>query len=116
MKTIHFEVATPKTAQADLIAAAKTGKPAAHARLTFPSAVAMARILTPTRWALVQLLTGAGPVGIRELARRANRDVKGVHTDTVALVHAGVIDRTPEGRYSFPFDRVNVQFQLDKAA
>jgi len=116
MNTIYFEVATPGAAQAELIAAAKAGKPAAHARLTFPSAVAMARILTPTRWALVQLLTGAGPVGIRELARRANRDVKGVHTDAVALVQAGVIDRTPDGRYSFPFDRINVQFQLDKAA
>jgi len=116
MNTIFFEIATPHTAQADLIAAAKAGNASPHARLTFPSAVAMARILTPTRWALLHLMTGAGPLGIRELARRARRDVKGVHTDAVALVQAGVIDRTPEGRYSFPFDRVHVQFQLDKAA
>jgi len=116
MNIIYFEVATPEAAQARLMAAANTGKPAPYARLSFPSAEAMARVLTPTRWTLVQLLTGAGPVGIRELARRANRDVKGVHTDAVALVQAGVIDRTADGRYHFPFDRVNVQFQLDKAA
>jgi len=115
MNTILFEVASPKAAQAALIAAASAGR-ATPARLTFPSAEAMARVLTPTRWALVQLLTGAGPVGIRELARRAKRDVKGVHTDAAALVQAGVINRTPDGRYSFPFDRVNVRFQLDKAA
>ncbi len=116
MKTIIFEVAAPQAAMAMLIAAASTGKPARNARMTFPSAEAMARVLTPTRWRLVEALTGAEPLGVRELARRVGRDVKGVHTDANALVTAGVIDRTENGKLSFPYERVKVQFEIGRVA
>ena len=116
MKTILFEVATPATAMHNLIRAAKSNTGQRQARITFPSAADMARILTPTRWTIVEALTGSEPLGVRELARRTARDVKGVHTDVNALVAAGIIDRTADGKYSFPFNKVKVRFELHTAA
>jgi predicted transcriptional regulator len=55
-------------------------------------------------------------MGVREIARRVGRDVKGVHTDLGALVSAGIVERTNRGKYLFPFDQVKVQFELDAAA
>jgi predicted transcriptional regulator len=116
VKTILFEVATPATAMNNLIRAAKTSTGQRQARITFPSAADMARILTPTRWTIVEALTGNEPLGVRELARRTARDVKGVYTDANALVTAGIIDRTADGKYSFPFNKVKVRFELHAAA
>ena len=116
MRTILFEVATPTTAMDNLIRAAKTSTGQRQARITFPSAADMARILTPTRWTIVETLTGNEPLGVRELARRSERDVKGIQTDANALVAAGIIDRTADGKYSFPFNKVKVRFELHAAA
>jgi predicted transcriptional regulator len=116
MKTVLFEIATPTNAMNKLIAIAQKGSTPRHARITFSSAADMARILTPTRWILIEALTGTGSLGVRELARRTGRDVKGVHTDANALVTAGVIDKTEDGKYSFPFDTVKVRFELHAAA
>jgi predicted transcriptional regulator len=116
MKTIRFEVVSPDVAMSQLVAAAQADEAAQEARLTFPSAVDMARVLTPTRWGIVEAMTGVGPIGVRELARRTKRDVKGVYTDANALVAAGVIDRSEGGQYVFPFDEVNVSFRLHAAA
>lgn len=85
------------------------------ARYTFLSAADMARTLTPGRWAMIAALTGAGPLGVRELARRVERDVKGVHTDATALVQCGLVDRTEDGKLHFPYERVHVDFMLEAA-
>ncbi len=58
---------------------------------------------------------GKGPMGIRELARVLDRDVKSTHTDAAALVTAGVINRTEDGSVEFPFDQIHVDF-IVKAA
>lgn len=96
--------------------AAFRGKADGTARLTFTSAADMARALTPTRWDILTAMTGTGPIGVRELARRVERDVKGVHTDVHALALAGIVDRTRDGKFSFPYDTVNVRFELHAAA
>lgn len=108
MKTIVFEVMGTAAATAR----AKAGKSARYARHTFDSVESMARILTPTRWAIVRALAGAEPMGVRELSRRVGRDVKGIHTDAHALLEADVIQRTDDGKFSFPFSRVKVLFEL----
>jgi predicted transcriptional regulator len=54
-------------------------------------------------------------VSIREAARRVGRDVKAVHGDVTALLHAGVMSRTEDGRVEFPFDVVKVEFELRAA-
>lgn len=42
------------------------------------------------RWELLKVMTGAGPVTIREAARRMERDVKAVHGDVKVLLKAGI--------------------------
>ncbi len=56
-----------------------------------------------------------GSVSIREAARRVGRDVKAVHGDVTALLNAGVLDRTEDGRFVFPFEAVKVEFFLRAA-
>jgi predicted transcriptional regulator len=60
-------------------------------------------------------MCGAGPISIREAARRVGRDVKAVHGDVTALLNAGVLSRSPEGHVEFPFDSVKVEFMLRAA-
>jgi len=57
-------------------------------------------------------MTGAGALTIREVARRVGRDVKAVHGDVHALLAAGLVDRTDDGRVVFPYDAVRVEFDL----
>jgi predicted transcriptional regulator len=54
-------------------------------------------------------------MSIREAARRVNRDVKAVHSDISALLDAGVLSRTADGKVEFPFDAVRVEFLLQAA-
>ena len=100
---------------ADFANAWKSGKPEKSARISFASPELLWRVLTHKRWELLKVLCGAGPVSIREAARRAGRDVKAVHGDVTALLSAGVIDRTDNGRIVFPFEAVKVEFLLQAA-
>ncbi len=48
-------------------------------RISFESFALLWRVLEPNRMALVQTLTGAGPLTLREAARRVGRDVRADH-------------------------------------
>jgi len=96
-------------------AALRTGKAQKNARISFATPELLWKVLTAKRWELLKALCGAGPVTMREAARRVGRDVKAVHTDATALLLAGVLDRTPEGRIEFPFEAVKVEFLLQAA-
>lgn len=112
---LTIDIATPDEVKARTLAAF-AGRAAATARYSFSTAEDMARILTPSRWRVISAMTGAGPLGIRELARRVERDVKGVHNDASALVACGLVERTDDGKYLFPYDRVKVTFEVRTAA
>lgn len=86
------------------------------ARISFASVELLWRTLTRKRWELLQTLTGQGAMSIREAARRVDRDVKAVHRDIHALLDAGILDRTDDGRILFPYDAVHVDFTLHKVA
>ena len=73
------------------------------------------QVLTAKRWELLKALCGAGPVSIREAARRVNRDVKAVHGDVKALLAAGVLTRAERSGIEFPFEAVKVEFLLQAA-
>ena len=81
----------------------------------FISLELMHRTLTPNRWRMLQAMMGQEAMGIRELARKLDRDVKQVHTDAAALVTAGVINRTEDGSVEFPYDAVHVDFTVKAA-
>lgn len=115
MKTVTLDVRSPSDAMTDFVQAWKTGKPQRSARISFATPELLWQVLTAKRWELLKALCGAGPVSIREAARRAGRDVKAVHGDVTALLEAGILSRTPEGKIEFPFDAVKVEFLLQAA-
>lgn len=84
-------------------------------RISFANVELLWKVITPKRWEVLRAMTGAGPLSIREVARRVERDVKSVHGDVQALLKAGVLDRAENGRIVFPYDEVHVDFVLRAA-
>ena len=115
MKTVTLDVRTPADSIAEFTRVWKTGKPQKSARISFATPELLWRVLTAKRWELIKVLCGAGPVSIREAARRVGRDVKAVHGDVTALLNAGILDRTDKGRIVFPYEAVKVEFLLHAA-
>jgi predicted transcriptional regulator len=115
VKTVTLDVRAPKEAMADFANVWRTGKPERSARISFASPELLWKVLTAKRWELLKALCGAGPVSIREAARRVGRDVKAVHGDVTALLAAGVLMRAEGGGIVFPYDAVKVEFLLQAA-
>lgn len=115
MKTVTLDVRSPSDAMAGFTQAWKTGKPQRSTRISFATPELLWKVLTEKRWELLKALCGAGPVSIREAARRVGRDVKAVHGDVTALLNAGVLNRTDDGLIVFPFEAVKVEFLLQAA-
>jgi predicted transcriptional regulator len=87
------------------------GRSERSARIGFATPELLWQVLTAKRWELLKAMCGAGPISIREAARRVERDVKAVHADVTALLKAGLLDRAEGGGVVFPFDAVKVEFQ-----
>lgn len=115
MKTVVLDVRSPDDSLADFARAWKVGKKGRHARISFATPELLWKVLTAKRWELLKALCGAGPVSIREAARRVNRDVKAVHGDITALINAGIVNRVDSGGVEFPFEAVKVEFLLEAA-
>ena len=115
MKTVILDVRDPSESMKDFVRVWKSGRAEKSARISFATPELLWKVLTAKRWELLKVLRGAGPVSIREAARRVGRDVKAVHSDITALLNAGVLDRVEDGRIVFPFDAVKVAFLLEVA-
>jgi predicted transcriptional regulator len=113
MTTVTLDIADRKTVERRALAAFKGQKQGA--RISFASPELLFRLLTAKRWELIRSLTGAGPLTIREAARRVGRDVKAVHGDVHALLNAGILRKTGENLVIFPFDAVRVDVLLKAA-
>ncbi len=101
--------------QEALRAAARAGFAATTYRgetLNFESPGAFFGQLTRRRWNLLRLLQGAGELPMRELARRAGRDVKRVHEDVGALAALGLVERTERGGVVCPYADIHVDMHL----
>ncbi len=83
--------------------------------INFESHELLFKVLSGKRWELLKMMAGAGAMTLREAARRANRDVKAVHTDIHALLNAGILSKEADGRIVFPFDELHVDFMLRAA-
>jgi predicted transcriptional regulator len=115
MKTVTLDVRAPQDAMAEFAQAWKSGKAAGKDRISFATPEVLWKVLTAKRWELLKAMCGAGPLTVREAARRVGRDVKAVHTDLSALLAAGVLTRTEAGQMQFPYDAVKVEFLLQAA-
>jgi predicted transcriptional regulator len=116
MKTVTLDVRKPREAATDFVRTWKSGKASSSARISFASPELLWKVLTAKRWELIKAMAGQGPMTLREAARRVGRDVKAVHGDVHALLAAGILHRTPQGRLEFPFDAVHVDFLLHAVA
>lgn len=115
MNTVVLEVRSLEETLADATQTMRTGKAEREAHISFASPELLWQVLTAKRWELLKALCGAGPVSIREAARRVGRDVKAVHGDVTALLKAGILKKTDKGQIVFPYDSVRVNFMLHAA-
>ena len=115
MSTVVLEVRSLTETLEDAARVMKTGRGERHPRISFATPELLWKVLTAKRWELLKALCGAGPISIREAARRVGRDVKAVHGDVTALIDAGILRRTERRGIEFPFDTVKVEFLLHAA-
>ncbi len=115
MRTVTLDV-KPLSESLDAFARVwKSGKGEASSRISFETPELLWKVLTARRWELLKAMAAQRPMSLREAARRVDRDVKGVHTDVHALLDAGVLRRSDDGRIEFPYDAVHVDFTLRAA-
>jgi len=91
--------------------ALRNGKAETGAGLSFASYEDLHRILAPKRMEIVRAMAGQGALSYREVARRVDRDYKGVHSDLTSLVQAGVVDRVEDG-VIFPYGAIHFAFEI----
>ena len=114
MKTVVLDVASWEESASGFSQAWSSGQASEEAHISFSSPELLWRVLTAKRWEVLKAMCGAGPLSIREVARRVHRDVKAVHSDVTALVNAGVLEKGEQG-IEFPYEAVKVEFMLNAA-
>lgn len=114
MRTVTLDVSSRENTNSRVLRAFGGELQGDH--ISFESPALLFKVLSGKRWEILSIMTGSGPVSIRELARRLNRDVKAVHSDVHALLNAGILQKTDNGQIVFPFDSLHVDFMLKEAA
>jgi predicted transcriptional regulator len=115
VRTVTLDVRDPKSAMAGFVRGWRSGGTDRSPRISFASPELLWKVLTAKRWELLKALCGAGPLSIREAARRVGRDVKAVHGDVTALLSAGLLQRATSGGIVFPYDAIKVDFLVRAA-
>jgi len=113
MNTVTLEVGSRDKSNKRFLSALEGNQEGAF--ISFASPALLFKVFSGKRWDLLKVMAGAGPMTIREAARRAGRDVKAVHGDIKSLLKAGILEKTDEGKVVFPFDAVHVDFMLNVA-
>jgi predicted transcriptional regulator len=83
--------------------------------VTFDSLETLLSTLTSRRWQLLGELQAGGKMSLRELARRAGRDVKRVHEDVHKLIDVGLVVQEDDGVH-VPFDEIRAEFEMRRQA
>lgn len=107
-KIVTIGVTTLEQAHERLARAVRTGQFAGY-HISFFSYELMWKTLSPKRWEILGVLVGAGPLAVREVARRVGRDVKAVHGDIRKLTANGVVEKTEDGKIEFPYDEIRFE-------
>ena len=94
---------------------ALAGAPAG-AHISFPTLDLMWRVLGPKRLDILTVMAGQGPLAVREVARRVDRDVKAVHADVKALLLARIVRRGDDRKVEFPYDEIHIDVVIRPGA
>lgn len=111
MNEVTIGIASKESVSKRFLEAWKTGQPKG-AYIDFETEEQLWKVMTLKRWQILRVMTGAGELTTREVARRVGRDVKAVHGDVTALLLCGLVDKTGSGKVLFPYDMVHVDFML----
>lgn len=113
MKTVTLDVRSPADSMADFVQSWKTGTRQKTARTSFAAraAVAGADRKNAGNCSRHCAVPGRYPSAKPPAAPIA----RSVHGDVTALLNAGLLDRTEDGRIVFPCDAVKVEFLLQAA-
>jgi len=114
VSTVTIGVSSTKDTQRRALEALRGKRQGAY--ISFASEDLLWKTLTPKRWALLKIMARQGALSIREVARRAGRDVRAVHSDIHVLLKYGVLDRENDGRVKFAYNAIHVDFTLRAAA
>ena len=119
-KTLNVEVSSLED---DLAQFAKVWRDAeagkrvkAYAGIGFENAIALLSTLTPKRWLLIEALKSSGAQSIYALAKLLARNYSNVHADVTRLLELGIVEKDETGKVFVPWDKVDVQFPLQKLA
>jgi predicted transcriptional regulator len=91
----------------------RASKPAS---IAFETMELLLKALTPNRWRLLRTLRANGACSIRALSQLLKRDYRGVHADVTALLEAGLIERSDNGKIAVPWSRITAEMNVDIAA
>lgn len=69
-------------------------------------------VLTPRRLEILKVLRQHGPLSVRALASRVERNYKNVHADMRELETVGLLERTDEGTLRAPWDVIDAHLSL----
>ena len=84
----------------------------AEIHLNFEDLAMLSSILTPKRLELLKTLRQHGPLSVRALAKKLERDYKNVHADTSALESVDLVQRYDEGFLIAPSDVIDAHVRL----
>src|SRR5207247_3497523 len=107
MKTVTLDVSPREDVTRRALEAFKGKKQ--RTRISFATPELLWKVLTAKRWEVLKAMAGQGPLTIHEVARRVDRDVKGVHGDVHALIDAGLLDKTAQNQVVFPFTAIGAE-------
>ncbi|WP_456405370.1 HVO_A0114 family putative DNA-binding protein [Thiolapillus sp.] len=113
MKILTIDVADQATVNQRFKSAMQGQVEGAH--VSFPSLELFHKLMTPRRLRLIESIQQMGPVRLRELARRLDRDAGNLVRDLKPLREWGVVEDTDDGLI-VPFDEVRLQLVIGKAA
>lgn len=84
----------------------------AEVHLNFEDFAMLAAVLTPKRVELMKTLRQHGPLSVRALAKRLDRDYKNVHADISALEEVDLVQRTEKKLLVAPWDVIDAHVCL----
>jgi len=84
----------------------------AEIHLNFEDFDMLSSVLTPKRLELLKTLRQHGPLSVRALAKKLERDYKNVHADDGALESVDLIQRTDESFLVAPWDVIDAHVRL----